>query len=79
MTAADLRGLRRGRLRIAAVTTAEYFLPSAVQDLVSSGGARVRVLSGGGPWSGLTYPGDRPRLAALLESLVTSGEYPAEL
>jgi DNA-binding transcriptional LysR family regulator len=25
--AADLRGLRRGRLRIAAVTTAEYFLP----------------------------------------------------
>jgi hypothetical protein len=63
----------------AASTTAEYFLPSAVQDLVSSRSARVRVLSGGGPWSGLTYPGDRPRLAALLESLVASGEYPAEL
>jgi hypothetical protein len=60
-------------------TTAEYFLPSAVQGLVSSGCARVRVLSGGGPWSGLTYPGDRPRLAALLESLVARGEYPAEL
>jgi hypothetical protein len=59
--------------------TAEYFLPSAVQDLVSSGDARVRVLSGGGPWCGLTYAGDRPRLAALLESLVASGEYPAEL
>ena len=60
-------------------TTAEYFLPSAVQDLVSSGSARVRVLSGGGPWSGLTYPGDRPRLTALLQELVANGEYPAEL
>jgi hypothetical protein len=63
----------------AASATAEYFLPSAVQDLVSSGAARVRVLSGGGPWSGLTYPGDRPRLAALLAALVASGEYPPEL
>ncbi len=60
-------------------TSAEYFLPSAVQDLVQSGAARVRVLSGGGPWSGLTYPGDRPRLSALLESLVARGEYPAAL
>ncbi len=72
-------GFARFLERNAGSTTAEYFLPSAVQDLVSSGVARVRVLSGGGPWSGLTYPGDRPRLAALLESLVASGEYPAEL
>ena len=63
----------------AASPTAEYFLPSAVQDLVASGDARVRVLSGGGPWSGLTYQGDRPRLAKLLESLVANGEYPTEL
>ncbi len=60
-------------------TTAEYFLPSAVQDLIASGSARVRVLAGGGPWGGLTYPGDRPRLAALLASLATRGEYPAQL
>ena len=58
---------------------AEYFLPSAVQSLVDAGGARVRVLGGGGPWSGLTYPGDRPRLVALLESLTARGEYPRDL
>jgi hypothetical protein len=58
---------------------AEYFLPSAVQSLVDAGGARVRVLSGGGPWSGLTYPGDRPRLVALLESLTARGEYQRDL
>jgi hypothetical protein len=63
----------------AASTRAEYFLLSPVQELVTSARARVRLLSGGGPWSGLTYPGDRPRLAALLESLVARGEYPADL
>jgi hypothetical protein len=58
---------------------AEYFLLSAVQSLVDAGQARVRVLGGGGPWGGLTYPGDRPRLVALLESLHARGEYPARL
>jgi hypothetical protein len=58
---------------------AEYFLLDAVQDLVGAGAARVRVLSGGGPWGGLTYPGDRPRLVGLLESLTARGEYPPDL
>jgi len=58
---------------------AEYFLNTAVQALVDQGGARVRVLGGGGPWGGLTYPGDRPRLAALLQSLTARGEYPRDL
>jgi hypothetical protein len=58
---------------------AEYFLLSAVQALVDAGRARVRVLGGGGPWGGLTHPGDRPRLVALLESLTARGEYPRDL
>ena len=58
---------------------AEYFLLAAVQDLVDAGRARVRVLGGGGPWGGLTYPGDRPRLVALLETLTARGEYPRDL
>jgi len=60
-------------------TSAEYFLLSAVQALVGAGKARVRVLGGGGPWGGLTYPGDRPRLVALLGSLHARGEYPPSL
>jgi hypothetical protein len=58
---------------------AEYYLPAAVQSMVDEGGARVRVLGGGGPWGGLTHPGDRPRLVALLESLHARGEYPPVL
>lgn len=58
---------------------AEYFLLDAVQDLVDARAARVRVLGGGGPWGGLTYPGDRPRLVELLEALTARGEYPREL
>lgn len=63
----------------AASATAEYYLPSAVQSLVACRRARVRVLRGAGPWAGLTHPGDRPRLVALLASLTASGAYPAQL
>jgi MobA-like NTP transferase domain len=72
-------GFRRFLEENAGSLEAEYFLPSAVQSLVDRGAARVRVLGGGGPWGGLTYPGDRPRLVALLESLTARGEYPGDL
>lgn len=72
-------GFARFLDRSGSSATAEYFLLSAVQDLVDAGRARVRVLGGGGPWSGLTYPGDRPRLVAMLEQQVARGEYPADL
>jgi hypothetical protein len=60
-------------------TTAEYYLPSAVQALIDARQARVRVLGGGGPWAGLTYPGDRPRLVERLAALTAHGAYPADL
>jgi hypothetical protein len=72
-------GFRRFLEENAGSVKAEYFLLCAVQDLVDSGRARVRVLGGGGPWGGLTHPGDRPRLVALLESLTTRGGYPRDL
>ncbi len=73
------QGFRRFLEENAGSAKAEYFLNAAVQSLVDEGGARVRVLGGGGPWGGLTYPGDRPRLVALLESLAARGEYPRDL
>jgi hypothetical protein len=72
-------GFRRFLEENAGSPKAEYFLLSAVQSLVDRGEARVRVLGGGGPWGGLTYPGDRPRLVALVESLTARGEYPRDL
>jgi hypothetical protein len=59
--------------------TAEYYLLTAVQDLVDAGAATWRVLAGGGPWAGLTHPGDRPRLVGLLERLAAQGAYPRPL
>jgi hypothetical protein len=72
-------GFTRFLTRNVGSTKAEYYLLSAVQDLIDAGRARVRVLEGGGPWGGLTYPGDRPALVAMLESLVERGQYPREL
>jgi hypothetical protein len=59
--------------------TTEYYLLAAVQALLDRGAVRVRILGGGGPWSGLTHPGDRPRLVALLARLTARGDYPARL
>jgi hypothetical protein len=73
------KGFRLFLAGSAGSASAEYFLLSGVQSLVDEGAARVRVLGGGGPWGGLTYPGDRPRLVELLESLTARGEYPRDL
>lgn len=73
------RGFRDFLASNAASPTAEYYLVSGVQALVDEGGSRVRVLGGGGPWAGLTHPGDRPRLVELLASLTARGDYPADL
>jgi hypothetical protein len=56
---------------------AEFFLPSLVDAMVESRRARVLVLGGGGPWIGMTYPEERPRVAAELAALVARGEYPS--
>jgi hypothetical protein len=72
-------GFRRFLAASASSASAEYFLLSAVQSMVDAGASRVRVLGGGGPWGGLTYPGDRPRLVELLEGLTARGEYPRDL
>ena len=49
--------------------TAECPLPETVQELVSRGEARVRVLRGGREWFGVTHPADRPAVVARLRGL----------
>lgn len=73
------RGFRRFLADNATSTTAEYYLVTPVQALLDERLARVKVLAGGGPWGGLTHPGDRPRLMALLAGLTKQGSYPREL
>lgn len=74
-----LDGFRRFLEQNARSTQAEYYLVAAVENVVASRTARVRVLRGGGPWAGLTHPGDLERLVRSIESLVAAGEYPPDL
>jgi hypothetical protein len=57
----------------------EFLIPTVMQDLIRRGIARVRVIPTESPWTGMTYPADRERVAAILRDLVASGAYPERL
>jgi UTP-glucose-1-phosphate uridylyltransferase len=58
---------------------AEYYLPEAIQEMLSEGGVTVKVLPTESRWCGMTHPGDRPRVEQFLRERVDAGDYPAEL
>ncbi len=58
---------------------AEFYLPAAVDGLVRTGVARVRVLPTPDSWFGVTYREDKPRVQAALAGLVRRGVYPSPL
>ena len=58
---------------------AEFLLSTAVNDLIASGGVRVKVIPTGGPWLGITYQEDRPYVEGRLRELVEAGHYPENL
>ncbi len=57
----------------------ECYLPVVVGDLIQQGLARVKLLSGGNTWCGLTNPGDAERATEVIRALVRRGEYPPNL
>ena len=57
----------------------EFLISHGIRDAVRRGEARVRLLGTQGKWLGVTYPDDRPRVAAALSQLVAAGEYPERL
>ncbi|QOJ15971.1 MAG: NTP transferase domain-containing protein [Planctomycetia bacterium] len=59
--------------------TAEYYLPAAVQNLVATGRARVRVLPAAAQWCGVTHRADRERVQAMIAGMIARGEYPEDL
>ncbi|MBQ7851889.1 MAG: nucleotidyltransferase [Muribaculaceae bacterium] len=58
---------------------AEYFIPSVVNKLITSGDASVKVLSTESEWFGVTYASDRDLVIANLARLHSMGEYPESL
>ncbi len=57
----------------------EWLIPVTVDDMIRSGETRVRVLESSGSWFGVTYPDDKPKVTAKLQSLVDQGWYPTPL
>lgn len=68
-----LRAVRPGDVK------AECLLPIMVDDLMRAGALRVRVLSTGATWFGITYPQDKPFVQQELKKLHDAGVYPKTL
>ncbi|MBE6312255.1 MAG: nucleotidyltransferase [Bacteroidales bacterium] len=58
---------------------AEFYIPTMVNELISSGRATVKVLSTTSKWFGVTYASDREQVVLKINELVRKGEYPAKL
>ena len=57
----------------------ECYLPTVVDRLIAAGQARVRVLTTGSAWFGVTYREDRAHVVEQIRLLAESGAYPKQL
>lgn len=60
-------------------TTAEYYLPAAVQELMQAGRVRVRLLATGGRWCGITHRLDLEGARRYIAEQIERGVYPQAL
>ena len=65
--------------RSGAEMRSECYIPSAVNELVSSGQAQVKILRTNDSWFGVTYRDDQPRVAESIRRLIRDGLYPEKL
>lgn len=57
----------------------EFFIPSVINKLISTGDAEVSILPTTSTWFGITYREDKPALVAALHHLTDNGTYPTPL
>lgn len=55
--------------------TSEYLIPDVLQELVSEGTAKTKVISTEASWYGVTYKEDTPSVRAAISGLIDDGEY----
>ncbi len=58
---------------------AEFFLPAAVDGLISNNTVRTRVLPSPDSWFGVTYQDDKPHVIQSIRELIANGTYPERL
>ncbi|MEO8205878.1 MAG: sugar phosphate nucleotidyltransferase [Chthoniobacterales bacterium] len=57
----------------------EFFIPFAVDELISAKKARVKVLQTTSSWLGITYREDKPLVQEALAKMTADGDYPPSL
>jgi NDP-sugar pyrophosphorylase family protein len=58
---------------------AEFFIPLVGNQMIKQGLGKVKVLSGGDIWFGVTYKEDKEEVAGKINDLVNQGVYPKKL
>lgn len=58
---------------------AEFYIPTAIDNLINSSNASVKVLRSSAKWFGVTYKEDKPVVIEKLAQLIKMGVYPAQL
>jgi len=57
----------------------EFFIPLVVNDMIKSNQGKVKVISGGNTWFGVTYKEDKEIVSGKIKELVNKGAYPSKL
>jgi len=57
----------------------EFYIPTLVNDLITSGKATCKVLDTPSKWFGVTYAEDRPQVVMKINHLIKEGVYPEKL
>ena len=58
---------------------AEFYIPTAIDQLINNSQAKVKVLKSNARWFGVTYKEDKPVVIEKLAQLIKSGVYPSQL
>ena len=58
---------------------AEFYIPTAVNEMIEEGVGRTRVLESDAAWFGVTYQEDRPVVVESIRKLIAEGKYPERL
>jgi choline kinase len=72
-------GMKNFGERASDLQTEEYYLPSAVDEMIRHNRGTARTYQAQGPWMGITYREDQPRVVEKIRELVSSGDYPERL
>ncbi|NJM25939.1 MAG: nucleotidyltransferase [Bacteroidia bacterium] len=58
---------------------AEFYIPLIVNDMIAENKGKVKVLSGGSTWFGVTYQEDKALVSGKIKDLIAQGLYPQNL